>query len=1807
MMTGRAPAQEVEIPKAVVDSAVWSGCAAYNFDGTNDTAKYLQVAWLVEQHRIFPNLQPSNVTASLSAIGAKWAELAQTGLTEAECVESCIYYASTLPPVGGVAIKNALIARFFPQEYYGSDALKPLFDENVRKSTFYSLREAGYAALVDAHDSAQSPGHQSLRQSLDNLCAPAIGASVTAGARAVLDKNPGYLANNDFLNSILPTGVLRLADTVIRRVQSEQFQKGWKLFQDSMDYFDKLDDLQKNGPMKRDYASEAERKAAVAEAQALAAANKEIIDAAGSTVDTLSTLVSFISPTWAKTISKIGHGVIDFAAKFQKLTGSSALWGVTKTLAAVLPVVQWISAGVGICMMAASLFSDGFGSSGPDKQTMEALRQLSLQIEDLRKEMHERFDRIDEKLDEILRTLDERFDRIDWVLYRLTEDIVFIQETLYSTQAQLYGLEGNIYGWLIDGFWQEFVFNFNYGIHYEDQNLHPMSELEYIQTENVLYSYAHDLSRDSLRAGSMTPDLSPDEVLPTLKTKRIPLANNINYLSQFPKALGLAPLSTESLPNPKVWSVATKAHLLLAEENPRYSNRNPAHITTLRQDGIRLDTALSTIYYTSPGWTGESLDGTFFGSLLSYYEAQFGGMKAAIEAKQQTYIADKYVAFSDGTVQPGLDLWGGPDQSTGYVPVKLRTGNVLEVSGNPANPPGLELPGGLLSSLPSALPLAEALGLGSLTFTYSLERVNVTHVRIPEGHEQSQMRFDVRVNWDGQEVMKFTSDCSFEANGRNKGDDIYYIDVSPSYTSIQQPPGDEYRWHSPPRLFYDYYDDRDYYQYPVQGANWWNGTAIRWWQAGQEGCFVTLPALKSTLVQTATRVTNDAKIQEIRDRVQQRLNDDQAGFCQSVADDLKDVYAAANRLSGARELLKAYATLGIPRYLEGDDLMRALLLSSPACPYNYPDVKMTPADVRLLAQHVPDGDLVRCFFVAAARTRQDGNSIPKMVDWIEADKTDRVAELKGVLISALKDIRDHRLNASSPTVNGILKNSEFSLAQAQLPLVGAVVLPAEPVCSGEPARGRIVFNRTARAAETMISLTSDTAVVTVPSMVSVAEGDSYAEFAIGVGMVHALTTVNITANVSGVTSSGTMTVLPPIAALTTDTPRVFGGNPVAIDVALSCDAPSNGTLIYLSSSDPSLVQVDPSILVPPGATGTQFVVRTSVTPVTKTITVSTRIRVGGVDSSMAIPILVSGPAYVDADAPGPSHDGLTWATAFLHVQDGINGAAEDGEVWTASGTYRERVVVRPGLEVLGGFAGSETLKTGRNPSTNISLLDGGNAGSVVTFADGCARDTIFDGFTILGGSGTRGTSGRLHGGGIFCAAGSPTISRNTIGQCSADVGAGIYIGAGSPLISLCSITANSAAYNGGGICIASGNAEVVGNTLTDNIAAMSGGGIALLNSSPSVIGNLFSFNTAYYRGGGVYCEGGAPVLTDNQVQANGALDVGGGIHARNASATITRNVINGNGALSGAGMAFVGGSPSVGSNTVANNGALNYGGGVYVQDVSGGTVQANLVSGNTADYGGGISLNSSTTEVDRNWILENTAGISGGGTFVSSGKVTLRSNLIDSNGGATSGAGGIAIVGAEALMANNTVTRGAGSLGAVYGDASSKCTFANGIVAFNAVGVRLLGTTRLVHHTCVYANSGQDYGGMLDPTGTLGNIRGDPLFISSAVGDFRLLVTSPCVDAGDDALVAAGATDLYGHPRIQGDHVDLGANEYAFIAAYTLADAATALKFAAGIQTAGLSAVQRLNVVLTGASASRVDQLDAVRIARKASGLEANP
>ncbi|MDI6827511.1 MAG: hypothetical protein QME62_03395 [Armatimonadota bacterium] len=79
--------------------------------------------------------------------------------------------------------------------------------------------------------------------------------------------------------------------------------------------------------------------------------------------------------------------------------------------------------------------------------------------------------------------------------------------------------------------------------------------------------------------------------------------------------------------------------------------------------------------------------------------------------------------------------------------------------------------------------------------------------------------------------------------------------------------------------------------------------------------------------------------------------------------------------------------------------------------------------------------------------------------------------------------------------------------------------------------------------------------------------------------------------------------------------------------------------------------------------------------------------------------------YVKPDG-NDANDGLSWNTAKKTIGAGLDTALSGDEVWVAKGTYVERITLKVGVGLYGGFEGTETSRDQRNWRTNVTIIDG---------------------------------------------------------------------------------------------------------------------------------------------------------------------------------------------------------------------------------------------------------------------------------------------------------------------------------------------------------------------------------------------------------------------------------------------------------------------------------------------------------------------
>ncbi|MEO6670666.1 MAG: right-handed parallel beta-helix repeat-containing protein [Ferruginibacter sp.] len=264
-------------------------------------------------------------------------------------------------------------------------------------------------------------------------------------------------------------------------------------------------------------------------------------------------------------------------------------------------------------------------------------------------------------------------------------------------------------------------------------------------------------------------------------------------------------------------------------------------------------------------------------------------------------------------------------------------------------------------------------------------------------------------------------------------------------------------------------------------------------------------------------------------------------------------------------------------------------------------------------------------------------------------------------------------------------------------------------------------------------------------------------------------------------------------------------------------------------------------------------------------------------TSFAIPD-AAGIVYVDETKNG---DGSSWINALTELADALIAAKYNTsitQIWVVKGTYYPKYNAADGaslfcsntnrnnafvlvnnVKVYGGFAGTETLTSQRNWTTNVSTLSGaiGTLNDIsdnsyhVVISTGAVGTATLDGFSVISGNAN---------GFSFITSNSTTLEQQ--------YGGAMFIRSSSPLVSNCKFS-NNTAYAAGALRLNSSattiaNCIITGNTSTNSV----GGGIYLNSSSSSFITNCTIAGNRAYEGGGIAIQSSNNAVSNTIVWGN---------------------------------------------------------------------------------------------------------------------------------------------------------------------------------------------------------------------------------------------------------------------------------------------------------------------------------------------------
>ena len=461
--------------------------------------------------------------------------------------------------------------------------------------------------------------------------------------------------------------------------------------------------------------------------------------------------------------------------------------------------------------------------------------------------------------------------------------------------------------------------------------------------------------------------------------------------------------------------------------------------------------------------------------------------------------------------------------------------------------------------------------------------------------------------------------------------------------------------------------------------------------------------------------------------------------------------------------------------------------------------------------------------------------------------------------------------------------------------------------------------------------------------------------------------------------------------------------------------------------------------------------------------------------------LLSAAVYLDPIAPGPTHDGSSWADAYTTLKAALAAASGGQTIEVAQGTYSTGAsasfTLVNGVAIDGGYAGYGAADPdARDVNSYPTILTGAGTTGIVLTASGGISATV-DGLTLIGSN--------YSGGGQAFSGNSATVTFNdcTISDFAENA---IQMSTGTLIVSNCSFL---------------GNSSNVGIDFSGTVLSSAG--------SLTLSGCTFTDDT----GTDIHLGAASSIVSD--CQYNG--DNGVAVYAAAGSNTIENCVFN---AETSCGAFLNGGS------TILENCAFNdcQSSGMVIESATGTLIDC-AFDGNTGGSGGGLFVEEYGNATLINCDFVGDSAGEGGGIYSIVSSVSLTNCTFSANTATDAGSGAaIANFGGTATLCNCVAWDAAAAGGAEFGN-------------FN-LGPSLnlpQGATGIT--TVTFSDVQGGYPGF-------GNINANPFFAAANSPQLQAGSPCINSGSNASIMATGQSTDLAGNPRIVGGEVDMGAFEY---------------------------------------------------------------
>ncbi len=865
--------EEVEIPKKEVDRALYDASWRVNY------FKHYEAEHIIHD-LLFKNAGKEVYSSLSTEFAQKFNEaMAQndswlSGNNLDEMVQTAFDLAWQTPE-----LRYAVAATWrnlIDGESIFNDTQYELAQSARRYSMHDKMVELSEDARIEIYDCAQedpeyAEAYDELQKANSNN--PVV-VSIRDDAKTILNKVPNLPIPQALRDGIREDGTIKISLNELKELTEIEF----KNIHTTIDGMQKtLVEIDQQQDVIITYLKDQEAKAKWQEEMKKKAESNQLkLDAAKASISILSTLVGQIDPELGKQIGTVGSSTLQVGLALNGwLKAVSGLKGLDKVTS--LSTVVMTGNVLGAVMNVMALF--GEAKPTPEQMILEEIGKLRQQVDQLRQEMHSRFDRIDQELNAIYTTMNDRFNQIDVQLGKINGNIREIQQTLVSLDLKLSRIERNNFE-MLNAIGRRPLLNaINGGLGYEERTgLQMPYEPDFIGYENEFHTWGTVHAFDPGNAGPTQRDYSDVKVAEELST--YPLDLNVNYLNGWLMAHGLPTLTDKYLASSRDWLFASRAYTQLGMEWPKHIKAvDPGRHKALDQVAYEISAAMQNIStrQTATGPQGNTL---LFSTVITQYQNKLDALDSAIQSVERSYINE--IQFGRLQRAESFNLYGGISQPLTYVSPELSNTTCGNLAGYGTYP--------LASNLKALIPnfdlynLAEYLKLGGFAVCLSDEWLNPIEY------------------------------CDTDPERPNDPPECYYVAQHKAILTV---------YFDAVSIMSQSLDEGDQIM-PNSRPNEWtkdNWTTLYNYKAQFEALSMvdsSTPELEVQRAQLRTSIAN---------KLETALGNYQHELYGRILTGLTtgSLKGMATEVAGSKALLDAFTTLGLPRAVSGDEFMHAML------------------------------------------------------------------------------------------------------------------------------------------------------------------------------------------------------------------------------------------------------------------------------------------------------------------------------------------------------------------------------------------------------------------------------------------------------------------------------------------------------------------------------------------------------------------------------------------------------------------------------------------------------------------------------------------------------------------------------------------------------------------------------------------------------------------------------------------------------------------------------------------------------------------